>query len=252
MPGLDIHAGIWLALEEAGVVPTEVAGTSAGAIVSALQAAGRSASFAAALMNSLSDGDVRRERFAWKLRIPWIDSFMENDPILSILNRVLPGGFDKLALPFSAWATRVETGEAVNVANPEICPSVTLSALASMSISGVFPAVRLSDGFSYVDGGVRSNLPLPANWRDYDQVWLLIAQGRPADYQHRSGILTNLLRNVHYLMQDQLCDALETTAGDTRVHVVWPALRVTAGMLHFDHDLIMSAYRYTKTLTGNP
>jgi predicted acylesterase/phospholipase RssA len=246
LPGLDIHTGIWCALEEAGVRPTEVCGTSAGAIVSAIQAAGRPASFAAALIASLRDSDVRREVPFWQVRIPWINHFLENGPILEILKRVLPPTFDGMQLPFSAWATRFESGESVNVATPEISPSPAMAAMASASICGVFPAVKMLDNYSYIDGGVRRNLPLPTNWRDYDQVWLLIASGRPRDYIHARGILTHLIRNVDYLMQDQISDVLDLVHGDHRVHVVWPKLHITGGKLHFDHAAFQQAYNYTR------
>lgn len=245
MPGLDIHAGIWAALEERGIVPTEVVGTSAGAVVSAVQAAGRPAAFMTALLNGLRDSHVRREIAFWKLRIPWLSYFLENNQILALLRSILPARFDLLKLPFSAWATREDTGESIDVAKPDISPSVPLSVMASMSICGVFPSIRMDDGHSYIDGGVRRNLPLPANWRFYDDIWLLIASGRPSDYAHRRGILTNLIRNVEYLMQDQILDILEQTGAHPKVHVVWPQVRVTRGMLRFDHALIRQAYRLT-------
>jgi NTE family protein len=242
MPGLDIHAGIWLALEEAGIVPTDLAGTSAGAIVSALQAAGHNAPFSAATVRGLTDSSVRAEVPLWKFRIPWLDHFLDNRPILALLDSLLPPTFDALTLRFSAWATRLDTGQSVNVARPGISPSPARAALASMSICGVFPSVLLADGHAYVDGGVRRNLPLPANWRGFDEVWLLIAAGSPSDYQRRPGILTNLVRNVHYLMQDQIADVLEEVCGTPSVRVIWPSVRATRGVLHFDHDLIEQAY----------
>jgi len=245
MPGLDIHLGIWLAMEQAGLYPTDLAGTSAGAIVSAVQASGLRADALRATLLSLSDSDVRSEVRFWKLRVPWLTHFLRNEPILRLLDELCAPSFADQDLPFSAWATRLATGESVNVARPEIAARPALAALASMSICGVFPAVNLDDGYSYIDGGVRRNLPLPANWQDYDEVWLLIASGAPRDYQARPGILTNLLRNVHVLMLDQTEDVLEQTANCPQVRVVWPTVRVPRGALHFDHALIGEAYVQT-------
>jgi predicted acylesterase/phospholipase RssA len=246
LPGLDIHAGIWLALEERGIIPTEVHGTSAGAIASAIQASGKSAVLGAALVNSLRDSDVRRELFAWKIRIPWIDHFIDNGPILAIMQNIMAPTFDKLTMPMQCWATRRETGHAINVANPDLSPTPALAAMASSSISGCFPAVKLLDGYTYVDGGVRCNLPLPRNWRDFDKVYLLIASGRPADYPKTKGLLTAVYRNLQYLMRDQVADVLDIVGNAPNVHVIWPQVRSTGGMLHFDHSLLHESYRQAR------
>jgi len=246
MPGLDIHAGISLALAERNILPTEVSGTSAGALIGALQATGRDAPFIAALINGLSDSDVRREVPFWKARAFWLDYYLKSAPILTLLSDLIPNGWDALRIPFSAWATRLATGESVNVAIPQLSPSPAHAALASMSISGVFEPVPLKDGHSYIDGGVRCNLPLPDDWRAYDQVYLLIAAGRPTDYRRTRGIITALVRNVHYLMQDQIADVLDTVRTAPTVKVIWPQVRVTRGALHFDHRLIEAAYTQTK------
>lgn len=252
MPGLDIHAGLWLALDEAGCVPTDCSGTSAGALVSAAHASGRTAENFATILRDLSDSDVRNERFAWKLRIPWIDYFLESAPIRKVLNDIVVGRFDDLRCGLHCWATDVLSGQSVNVANPKIAESPAAAALASMSICGVFEAVTMLDDRQYVDGGVRKNLPLLGSWRDYDQVILCIASEKPRDYQKQRGILTHLLRNVHFLMLDQIEDVLDAVsingAIDSRVTVLWPDCHAPAGTLHFDHSLITMAYIYAKSV----
>lgn len=243
-PGLDIHAGIWLALEEQGIRPTEVHGTSAGAIVSGIHASGHSAEHAVSIVRGLCDSDLRRQVALWKLRLPWIDYILHNMPILDLLYQLCSERYEDLVMPLRAWATRYDTGAPVNVAHPEIARRPAEACMASSSICGIFPPVRLIDGL-YVDGGVRCNLPLPPDWTSYDEVWLLIASGRPREYPKRRGVLTHLVRNVHYLMQDQIEDVLVATHGSPRVNVVWPKIGAETGMLHFDHGLIDKAYRHT-------
>lgn len=244
MPGLDIHAGIWIALEEAGIVPTEISGTSAGAVVGACQAAGWSAHGFAEFLESHNDTHLRHERPFWPLRFPWIESIHENDRILACLEGMLPVSWDGLTTPFSAWACKLQTGERVNVARPELSQYPAQAVLASLSISGLFPPVMLLDGERYIDGGVRFNLPLLRNWVDFDEVYLLIAKPRPSDYVG-SGILTNLLRNLNLLMLDQIADVLDETKGNPAVHVIWPTIAGSGSMLRFDHYLIEEAYDYT-------
>lgn len=261
MPGLDIHAGILAALDDRNIVPTALAGTSAGAIVGGLLAAGRSPSNILVTISRLTDRDVRAERPLWKLRLPWLNSFLDNAPIRALLHELLPPTWDEMRLPLQAWATELLSGASVNVANPALAPTPADAILASMSICGVFPPVTLADGLQYVDGGVRRNLPLPYDHAQYDSVWLLVASQRPTDYRKTRGILTHLMRNVQYLMLDQIEDAIETAMQSpgplphngravsaslnrqtcTNVHVIWPQLPVERGALHFDHSLIAQA-----------
>jgi predicted acylesterase/phospholipase RssA len=242
-PGIDIHAGIWLALDEAGIQPTALSGTSAGAIVSGIQATGCNAELATQVVKLLRDSDMRRPEPLWKFRLPWLDHIYRTDAIYNLLQEMVAETYENLRIPLAAWATRAATGKCVNVADPDISISPARACLASASIGGIFPPVIMEDGYSYIDGGVRANLPLPGNWRDYDQVWLLIGSPRPRDYSKQRGVLTHLIRNVQYLMQDQIEDVLEETAGAKNVHVIWPTMHVSAGMLHFDHQLIDLAYR---------
>lgn len=261
MPGLDIHAGVLAALADRNIAPTAVAGTSAGALIGALLAAGRSPANIVSLVYGLSDRDVRADRLLWKLRLPWLESFLDNAPIRALLKEWLPPTWAEMRLPYQAWATELLSGASVNVANPTIAASPADAALASMSICGVFPPVTLADGLQYVDGGVRRNLPLPHNFAQYDDVFLLIASQRPPDYRKTKGILTHLMRNLQYLMLDQIEDAIEEAMADPgplhitglspescqrrqnayTVHVLWPQLHVTHGTLHFDHALICQA-----------
>lgn len=240
-PGLDIHAGISLAMEDAGIVPHAVHGTSAGAIISLLQAGGRSASYVAQLLESLSDRDVRAERTCWKLRMPWIDWFLDSAPIRELLALHGPGSYASLRMELACWAVSAQNGAAVNVARPEIFADPVDAAIASMSIAGVFPSVRGLNGIDYIDGGIRRNLPLPADWKDYDRVILCIAAPWPTDYAKTTGILTHLIRNFQIAMQDQIDDPLEEVSGAGNVLVLWPSVSGKGGMFRFDHSLIEEA-----------
>lgn len=246
LPGIDIHAGIWAALEMFGIVSTENSGTSAGALVSAYDSSGWAAQDFIEYLRSHQDSDVRHERIAWKLRLPWIESIHDNDRIRASLDGSLHPDFGALGKPLSAWAVERESGDRVNVARPEVALTLQDALLASMAVPVLFPPVKLNDGKTYVDGGLRFNLPLPANWTDYDEVWLLIASSAPEGYvTGRFPILTEALNAFQILMADQIRDPLEDTEHDPHVHVVWPHVAVNDGLLHFNHDLIGSAFALT-------
>lgn len=235
MPGLDIHAGINLALYKNGIRATHNVGCSAGAIVAALDSNGFSPLAIEMLIRSLTDYDVRKERFAWKARALWVDYFLEHEPIVALLKKLLPAEFGDLVKPLQVAATRCrDAGKVLFPGTYFISPREAV--LASMSIHGVFPTVSIDDEL-YCDGGVRNNLPLPRDWENYDEVWLIIATP-PTSYRQRSGILARLMLNIAWLMRDQIEDVIEQTSGNPKVKVIWPNVGKFSAMLRFDHDLI--------------
>lgn len=254
-PGIDIHLGLWLALEDAGIRSTHLSGTSAGAIVSMLDSVGWKAAELQDGISMLRDHDLRRERFAWKLRIPWIKWFMIPDQIEKMLHYFNGFNLRPVPKPMSVWATDLQTGACRDVARDPFIDLETLApvsrvaaVMASMAISGVFPSRRFSENgktFEFVDGGVRKNLPLPADWREYDEVWLLIATPNQFDtYRKKTGVVTRLFRNIELLMHDQIADVLEETSGSPKVHVLWPPCATPRGMFRFDHSLIMNTHAW--------
>jgi len=247
MPGLDIHAGLWMALEAAGIQPTAISGTSAGAIVGAHMAtdfwqAGRFAEF----LTDHQDADVRHERPFWKVRLPWIESIQDNDRIRYLLEGSLPVSWESMKKPFFAWAVRRDTADLVNVARQELAPTPADACLASMAICGLFPSVLLRDGHRYIDGGVRCNLPYgDAMNAEFDEVYLLIGKPRPAPYTRERGVVHNLIRNLNIAMLDQIRDVTDAARGNPKVRILWPDISdYGLSMLRFDHSLIAKAYDY--------
>ena len=239
LPGLDIHAGIWMALDELGIRSTANAGTSAGAIMAALNSTGIDGAVAGAIVTGLKDSDVRSERFAWKVRIPWISYFLENKPVRDLLAWHLPSTFEKLAKPLQVFATHDQTGESMAFFGGELIGCV----LASMAISGVFPSVG---GCS--DGGTTADLPLPEQWENYDRVYLLVAK-RPLEYGGSDSMLSRLMYNADLFMENQVRRTIaEARAKRPDVVVIRPPVRTVTGGLHFDHALVGEAHRFTKMI----
>lgn len=257
IPGLYAHSGIERALVESGVEPTANAGTSAGAIVAAWRAAGRSEADLDSLLQSLDDSDLRRERFAWQVRAPWIDWFLDPAPIRRLLRKHLPRTFSELQTPCRLYATDAQSFDSAEFHLGDLVEAV----MASMSISGVFPWVRV-DGRSYMDGGVRRNLPLPYGWQFFDELWLIIATGQRDQTREPSGMIGRLLNNVAALMEDQTIDVLETLGlnqGHLRIHgaartmvgktvvtAIRPRFDAPKGPLRVDHAIARQAYSHTQ------
>jgi predicted acylesterase/phospholipase RssA len=249
LPGLDIHAGIWLALEAAGIRAHAHAGTSAGAVAAAFAALGHPAGCYADTLRRLADADVRRERFAWQVRIPWIDHFLEPAPIWRELKQAFAPEelFSDCEAALSVHATRDADGAHVAFCAGEIVPAL----MASMAIAGVFPPVEIA-GEKFSDGGTTANLPLPQGWEAFSEVWLLIA-ARPLEYPGRfKSMLSRLLYSVDLMMEDQIADAVnQASALHNRVRVIRPPMRPERGALHFDHDLIDAAQLWTARHLGD-
>ena len=269
MPGMDVLAGQLLALADAGIVPSAICGTSAGAGIGALLAAGYPADQVAQIIADLRDRDVRAERWLWKPRALWIDHFLEHDPIRKLLQRLLPADPTDLTIPYSCTTTRVTDGAEIRWSHPLLpgrpltdLPGWREAVLASMSISGVFPWVCIPDAEGvqyYADGGVRAKLPLPANWRLFDVIYLLIGS-YSNDYTGRgSSIMSRLLLHASWYAQDQIDDVIErcrrtADSGLTTppVTILWPPRGHTGSLLRFDHKLIPSARARALNTLDNP
>ena len=238
MPGLDIHAGIWCALEELGVYATANAGTSAGAIVGALNSDGQRSSTVTAMLRGLSDRDVRSRRFAWPLRIRHIDSFLKHEPIEKLLEKLLPPTFSDLKKPLTVCMTHEETGRSALALHGDLRRAV----LASMSIAGVFPPVSIGEKV-FSDGGPSQFLPLPGDYLAYDELWMLCAK-RPLSYAKRNGsIIARMMYNIDLLYEAQVAATIfYTQQNHGCVRVIHPHVEAPRGSLEFDHGLIGEAY----------
>ena len=241
LPGIDIHVGIWAALHSCGVHATHCHGTSAGAIVSALDAAEWGPKAAEDLVMGFRSEDVVDYRTLWKLRAAFLANICSGDDVLKVLTKHLPATWEAYDKPLACWATQAGTSRRINAFRPTIAHSPAAAVAMSSRIPAVFPPIKGVDGLFYVDGGMRHNLPLPADWQSYDEVWLLIASGAPGDTQPANTTLGNLLRVFRHLMADQILDVLEEVQDAKNVRVVWPRLQ-TPSMLEFDHGLIDKAY----------
>ena len=250
LPGLDIHAGIWLALDAAGIQSTHCSGTSAGAIVSACDATGRSPHHFIPIIKNMRDSDVRRERFMWRLRALWIDWFLSSEPVLEQLNKLLPSTPRDLKKTLQVWATRENDGIAYCLDQP--FKSLSKQVFASMAIAGVFPPVTFGEddtGPDFSDGGPTNYCALTPGWQSYDEVWLLIATPNYKYQPKRQSVVSRAIMNVQVLTQrlirSQIAEVEQHPQASQNhfpdVYVIRPTCGQESGMLHFDHSLIGKA-----------
>jgi NTE family protein len=177
------HIGVLKVMEELRVPIDYIAGTSMGAIVGGLYAAGMSPEriekelLAIDWNDAFLDSPPRREReyrrkyddgaFLVKFQLGFRDGkfllpkgLSSGQKLGLILNRLtLPvssiNDFDELLVPYRAAATDIENGEVVVLKSGELYEAMR----ASMSVPGAFTPYEIG-GRLLVDGGLVNNLPI--------------------------------------------------------------------------------------------
>ncbi|MCS7019487.1 MAG: patatin-like phospholipase family protein [Cytophagales bacterium] len=143
------HLGALQAINEWGIRPKLISGTSAGAIVGALYAAGQSP---AEILNFITKTNILRyfkpaTNFTGLLRLEKTAEafrlFLAED------------NFESLKIPLFVNATDIERGETVFFHSGELIKPLQ----ASSCIPFLFEPVEI-DGRYYIDGGILNNLPV--------------------------------------------------------------------------------------------
>ncbi|HNR41285.1 MAG TPA: patatin-like phospholipase family protein [Bacteroidales bacterium] len=143
------HIGVLQALNETGIYPDVISGTSAGALVGVLYADGFSPREIMKMMNSTS-------------RLHYIRPTIPREGLLQIsgIERILRENlrakrFEELKLPLYVTVTDLNNGKAEYFSRGELIEPV----IASASIPVLFKPVIIND-IHYVDGGVLDNMPI--------------------------------------------------------------------------------------------
>ncbi|MDH4294980.1 MAG: patatin-like phospholipase family protein [Cyclobacteriaceae bacterium] len=175
------HIGILAAMEEAGLTPDYITGTSMGSIVGGLYAAGYSAAELKALVKRLDWGELLSNRIPFdkvtfeekpyygrylldfyvkgkKLQLP--KGIIEGQGLMELfssLTRPVHGitDFNNLPIPFACVGSNIVTGEPLLLNKG----SLAMSMRASMAIPSIFTPVRIDDHL-LVDGGLLRNMPV--------------------------------------------------------------------------------------------
>ena len=146
------HIGVLKVLDEQGIVPDIIAGTSIGAIVGALYAGGYKPSEIEQLVLGLD----------WKKLVRLVDmtlplsGLLHGKHVVSLLRSVLGDlTFPQLRYDFACVATDIINGEQVVLRDGSLIDAVR----ASISIPGIFTPVAIKGRF-LVDGGLINTVPV--------------------------------------------------------------------------------------------
>ncbi len=145
------HIGAIKALEAQGIVADIIVGTSAGAVVGALYAAGNGGFELQKLAIQMEEGQVSD----WSLPDRGV---IRGEALQNFVNRAIgQRPLEKLPRLFAAVATDLQSGEAMVFRSG----NTGMAVRASSSVPGVFQPVKIN-GREYVDGGLVSPVPVKA------------------------------------------------------------------------------------------
>jgi NTE family protein len=143
------HIGVIQVLEENGIKPDLVVGTSAGSLVAALYASGKSGAEMQRLAEVMDEGAITDWSFPLKGLI--------KGEALARYVRAQTGGkpIEQLPLPLGIVATQLDDGQGVLFQRGDLGQAVR----ASSAVPAVFQPVEVA-GRYYVDGGLVSPVPV--------------------------------------------------------------------------------------------
>lgn len=150
------HIGVLRVLEEERVPVAAIAGTSIGALIGALYAAGVTIAQMEEIARNVDWRDLAR------LVDPVFPGagLIDGKKVARFIAGILPvHSFEELRLPFAVTATDVETGEDLVIKQGNLLEAVR----AAIAFPGIFTPVRFGDRF-LVDGGLCNPVPVDVAW----------------------------------------------------------------------------------------
>lgn len=167
------HIGVIQVLEENGIKADMVVGTSAGSVVAAFYASGKTG----AQLQWLADSMDESQLTDWT--VPFMSrGMLRGEALGRYINTQLNGAkIEDLKIPLGIVATDLQTGDGILFRRGDIATAVR----ASSAVPSVFEPVRIGNK-DYVDGGLVSPVPvLYARQMGADIVIAVDISSRPED-----------------------------------------------------------------------
>jgi NTE family protein len=188
------HAGVLKALNENGIFPDVISGSSAGSIVGALYADGYTP-------------DEILGFFADKSLYKFLEFIVPSKGLMKItglykllLAELRAKNFEDLKLPLYVTLTDMNHAKPVYISKGELAKYV----IASCTIPMMFTPI-LIDGITYVDGGVMNNLPLEPIEDLCDMI--IGVNSNPIGYQKDFTSMIRLTdRAVHMIIESSILE----------------------------------------------
>lgn len=143
------HLGVLKALNNNNIYPSQVSGTSAGAIVGAMYCSGYDP-------EEIMDIIVKTNYFKFmRPAISWT-GFLKMESVFELYEKYLPiNDFSALKIPLIVATTDIKRGKVVYFSEGNLIKPI----MASSCIPGMFDPIEIEGNF-LIDGGVLNNLPV--------------------------------------------------------------------------------------------
>lgn len=248
----SVQAGMALALEEHGVKPDFVIGTSVGALNGAWLASGQSAEGLADVWRQLSSRQIfpLHPLVGLKGFLGRHSYLIPNTGLRNVIRSNVPfQNIEDALIPFSVIATDASNGQEVHLESGPVVDAV----LASSAIPGVFPPVKV-DGRVLIDGGIAANAPIShAIDNGATDVWVLSTGYSCALPEPPGSAVAMALHAIGLLVNQRFRLETEQREFDVNVHLIPAPCPIEVGPTDFSQsaELIDRAYRGTLQWIGN-
>ena len=179
------HVGVIQVLEEAGIRPSLVAGTSAGSLVAAIYASGKTGLQLQQVAETMEEAAIAD----WSLQI-FSRGALRGEALARYVNsQVNSRLIENMPMPLGIVATDLNTGADTLFQRGDTGTAVR----ASSAVPGVFQPVKIA-GHDYVDGGLVSPVPVRAARRMGAELVIAVDISSPPEGNLIGGTLEILLQ----------------------------------------------------------
>ena len=179
------HVGVIQVLEEAGIRPTLVTGTSAGSLVAALYASGKSGAQLQHIAETMEEATIAD----WTLQI-FTRGVLRGEALAKYVNaQVGQKPIEAMAMPLGIVATDLNSGNEVLFQRGDTGTAVR----ASSAVPAVFQPVKVGTR-EYVDGGLVSPVPVRAARKMGAELVIAVDISSPPEASSANGTLDILLQ----------------------------------------------------------
>lgn len=179
------HVGVIQVLEEAGIRPTLVTGTSAGSLVAAIYASGKNGKQLQQVAETMEEGAITD----WTLPL-FNRGMLRGDALARYVNSQVGSRLiQDMPLPLGIVATDLNSGQSMLFQRGDTGTAVR----ASSAVPAVFQPVKIS-GREYVDGGLVSPVPVRAARQMGAELVIAVDISSPPDSKLGGGTVDVLLQ----------------------------------------------------------
>lgn len=204
------HVGVIQVLEEAGIRPNLVVGTSAGSLVAAIYASGKTGAQLQQVALTMEEAAITD----WTLPI-FNNGMLRGDALARYVNRQVGSKMiENMPLALGIVATDLQSGHGILFQRGDTGTAVR----ASSAVPAVFQPVRIA-GHDYVDGGLVSPVPVRFARQMGAELVIGVDISSPPEGNLASGVLEILLQT--FSIMGKSINSFELKEADV---VVRPAL----------------------------